>query len=308
MLPLPNEYGPFLDIIDGLTVAEVRRRGGVCYLRCSCPAHDDKNPSMDAWVNETGWLTFKCFAGCSVASIHEALGIERKDCGPELMAHSKWIIASKHIYRDEDGTPLRRVTKKVHLETGKKQYPCEFYDENGDTHWGDNTSIKQTPYCLERFSSGGPVFVVEGEKDADNLNKYLKRGVATTNKGGATNWRACLNKFFKDRVVFILPDNDEPGEEHARVVLENLEPVAKECRIVRLPGLKEKGDVSDFLESYETPSLAMDKLRELIMPPDSGDQKPSLVDRAYEAAVEKLNRGEVFKLALKLLQFIDKSR
>jgi hypothetical protein len=52
--------------------------------------------------------------------------------------------------------------------------------------------------------------------------------------------------------VVILPDNDQPGEAHARDVARGLLPVAKAVKILRLPGLPPKGDVSDWLAAGGT--------------------------------------------------------
>ncbi len=58
-----------------------------------------------------------------------------------------------------------------------------------------------------------PVFIVEGEKDADTLASLGL--VATTNPGGAGKWRREYNGYLASRKVIILPDNDEAGENHA---------------------------------------------------------------------------------------------
>jgi len=46
--------------------------------------------------------------------------------------------------------------------------------------------------------------------------------------------------------VCILPDNDVPGRAHAEQVARSLTSKAKEIRVLTLPGLPEKGDVSDW--------------------------------------------------------------
>jgi len=86
---------------------------------------------------------------------------------------------------------------------------------------------------------------VEGERDADNLARL---GVAaTTNPGGAGKWRPEYSEPLRDRDVVILPDNDEPGRKHAQQVEQRLKGIAASVRSVRIPGLPEKGDVSDYL-------------------------------------------------------------
>ena len=49
--------------------------------------------------------------------------------------------------------------------------------------------------------------------------------IATTNPGGAKNWSPDLNKHFKDRDIYILPDNDDAGRDHCAQVARNLFPL-----------------------------------------------------------------------------------
>ncbi len=81
--------------------------------------------------------------------------------------------------------------------------------------------------------------------------------VATTPPQGAdrhgSKWPGLVKKYaihepLKDRVVWIIPDNDEPGQSHARAVADTLHGFAKSVKILNLPNLPEGGDLSDFLE------------------------------------------------------------
>ena len=71
--------------------------------------------------------------------------------------------------------------------------------------------------------------------------------VATCNPGGAGKWQDNYTAALAGRDVCILPDNDAPGEQHAEIVARALYGVARSVRIVRLPDLPNKGDVSDWL-------------------------------------------------------------
>jgi GTPase SAR1 family protein len=103
---------------------------------------------------------------------------------------------------------------------------------------------------------------VEGEKDADALNK---RGlVATTVPMGAGKWMDDYNSYFAGADVIIVPDNDEPGKEHAVHVTDKVKSIAKSIRILLLPGLKRKEDVSDWLDEGGT----KDELLELAFDTD----------------------------------------
>src|SRR6516165_10800424 len=78
---------------------------------------------------------------------------------------------------------------------------------------------------------------------------------ATTNFDGAGKWKDDYSAFFAGKKVTILPDNDEPGEKHALRVAASIYPHAIGVKIVRLPGLQEKGDVSDYLKSHTDSDL-----------------------------------------------------
>src|SRR5262249_29923951 len=107
------------------------------------------------------------------------------------------------------------------------------------------------PYRLpELLTSDTQVVIVEGEKHADKL---AASGVITTTASeGAGKWTEDLAQHFKGRDVIILPDNDEPGRNHATSVATNLHGVAARIRIVELPGLPRKGDISDWLDAGNT--------------------------------------------------------
>jgi hypothetical protein len=90
------------------------------------------------------------------------------------------------------------------------------------------------------------VFVAEGEKDVDALCSIGLR--ATCNPGGAGKWRQEYTDCFKSHQhVTIIPDNDEPGRRHATDVAASLLGKVGSVRILALPGLPDKGDVSDWL-------------------------------------------------------------
>jgi len=89
------------------------------------------------------------------------------------------------------------------------------------------------------------VFVCEGEKDADRVAS-LDHCATTVACGDWTD--DCVNAL-AGRDVLILEDNDEAGRKKATKAATALHGQAKTVRIVRLPGLPEKGDVSDWLDA-----------------------------------------------------------
>src|SRR2546428_9235101 len=55
----------------------VRPRGGGRWVS-RCPAHDDRSPSLSISGGDKG-LLLKCWAGCELSAICEAVGITPKD-------------------------------------------------------------------------------------------------------------------------------------------------------------------------------------------------------------------------------------
>ena len=47
-----------------------------------CPAHGDRNPSLSVATGDDGKVLLYCFAGCTVADIVSAIGIEMSQLFP----------------------------------------------------------------------------------------------------------------------------------------------------------------------------------------------------------------------------------
>jgi hypothetical protein len=116
--------------------------------------------------------------------------------------------------------------------------------------------VVPVPYRLAELAAADPirpVYLPEGEKDVDALAALGL--IATCNPMGAGNWRAEYAEHFVGRYVLILPDNDPPepmypegkGRNHAQAVARSLFGKAASVKVVELPDLPEKGDVSDWL-------------------------------------------------------------
>ena len=135
-------------------------------------------------------------------------------------------------------------------------YPKSFRQRRPDSNGGWVYNLKDVPalpYLLPALQRDqqGTIFIVEGEKCADELSRQGL--LATTNSGGAGNWKPILNHHFQGRDVVIIPDNDTAGRTHAQKVAQNLFGVANSLKILELPGLPEKGDVFDWLANGNEP-------------------------------------------------------
>ncbi len=161
-----------------------------------------------------------------------------KDAPPET-------ITAMYEYTDADGAPLLRAYR-----TDKKSFPT-IHCDGGKWFWGDggrHNVLYHLPEVVKAVQDGKKVLIVEGEKDVETLRTLGY--AATTNKGGAGKWSEELSKHFKGADVVIIPDMDEPGEKHAKLILRELRNDAKSIRIVNLRRQKAtpppKGDISDL--------------------------------------------------------------
>jgi hypothetical protein len=164
-------------------------------------------------------------------------------------------IVATYDYRDADGTLLFQVVRYE-----PKGFVQRRPSGNGGWLWGLD-GIEPVLYRLPELLAADPaqvVFVVEGEKDVDRLRDLGL--VATCNPMGAGKWRDGYAAALQGRHVAVLLDNDRAGRDHARAGARSVAPRAAQAKVVDLPGLPPKGDVSDFLDAGGT----ADDLRRLV--------------------------------------------
>jgi putative DNA primase/helicase len=203
-----------------------------------CPAHDDKKPSLSVSQADDKIL-IKCHVGCTCDDIINSLGIKKSDLffGPI----GDPVIVAEYRYEDEHGK---------HLYSSIRYHPKAFKQRSASGEWSIK-SIRQVPYRLpaiiRAIKSQTTIYIVEGEKDVHSLEALGL--TATTNSGGAGKWRPEFSKIFAGATeIVILPDNDAPGQKHAQEIKKTL-PSAK---IVNLPEIPEKGDVTDWIKAGGT--------------------------------------------------------
>src|SRR5262245_67365 len=152
-------------------------------------------------------------------------------------------VVARYVYRQADGTPYLRACRTA----AKGFFQNKWNGQMWVTGKPDGPKI---PYRLPELLAAplaAKVHVCEGEKDVEAL---VRIGfVATTNSQGANGWTDDLNEHFRDRHVYIHEDNDEEGRKRVQLIARALDPIAASVRVIRLPGLRPKGDVSDWLES-----------------------------------------------------------
>jgi len=210
-----------------------------------CPAHDDHRNSLSIKMADNGKILMNCFAGCETDKICADIELDMSVLFPaKTNRPAKRREIATYDYTDEFGNLL---FQKVRYEP--KDFRCRVPD--GDGQWAYKlNNTRRVLYNLSRIIADSVIFVCEGEKDCDLLARH--GFAATCNYDGAGKWNSDYNRYFKDKVVYILPDNDPPGRKHATHIYQQIKDIATGCRIVQLPGLPDKGDVSDFFANGGT--------------------------------------------------------
>jgi len=224
------------------------RKQGKEYL-CHCPSHEDKKSSLSI-TEQDGKVLLHCHAGCEPDNILGAIGLTWKDLYSDNGYKSKEQPLTTYDYLDVTGEFVYQVVR----------YPNKKFVHrrpDGLDGWiykeamkGVKRVLYNLPIVIATINAGQPVYIVEGEKDVNKLNELGL--TATCNSGGAGKWQDGFADYFKGAKVAIFPDNDQPGKQHALRVVKSLYGKAEAIKIINLPELGSKEDVSDWLDAGNT--------------------------------------------------------
>lgn len=233
-----------------LTRFEISRKMNNASYQCKCPAHNDKRASLTI-SEEKGKLLICCHAGCDTKDILEVIGLTFQDLGDykppqwreKLEFGQKKRIEAVYDYKDSAG---KYLYSKVRFEGKEIRYVT--VDRVNDTYKYCKKSEVATLYHLKELiqaiRGGYPVYIVEGEKDADTLKKL---GYTATTAGGVNDWKREYASYFTGAKVVILPDNDEAGLKLKDQIMRDLKHYAHSIRW-SITSEADKGDVTDYLE------------------------------------------------------------
>ena len=271
---------------------DVKRTSNGYQVRC--PVHDDGTASLSISSGDHHNTIMHCHAGCSTSDVVTAAGLKLSDLfdeprepkeqrtKPPTNTEQRQTTVAVYRYRDENDKLLYEVLRKGPIKSFIQRVP----DETEPDGWRYNMDgvervLYHLKFVLSEAAQSRAIFLCEGEKDVESLTKL---GVAATTGGGAGLWQQNFTEALRGAHVIILPDNDEPGRKHARYVASQLSGTAQSVRILELPGLKNKGDVTDWIEGGGT----KDQIK------DMASRTPQFVPQP-EASI---NDGEPFEFRI----------
>lgn len=248
-------------------IGAAKDRGGNFHCPGGWHENGDRNPSLSITRNNgrTVALCHACgLTGSPVQVAAELWSVTDREAAERLASHIGLTTGAVNLPAPVTSSGLGEIldtyeyTDEVgdHLFEVVRFEPKDFRQRvgQGPGHkWGVK-GVRKVLYKLRKVLAAGragrTIFVCEGEKDADNVERL--GFIATTNVGGAGKWRHEYTETLKNGKVCLLPHNDEPGRDHACTVAHALHGIAGEVRVLELPDLPEKGDVSDWIDAGGT--------------------------------------------------------
>lgn len=242
-----------------------KEQPGGHYVAAFCPLKNHRSGAVfRLWLGTSGQLLFGCWAGCtpmgtsgpaagsnggSKVEVLRAVNITWKDCYPE---NQNWkevrgTITARYPYFNEEGVLLYETLR---LEPGRGGRDKDFRQRRpvggGKWKWdleGVRRVLYKLPQLVSPTTKHRAVFVVAGEKDADNLEHI--GCLATTNVCGERSpWLDEYSTTLADREVIVIEDRDSAGKQHANEVVGSL--LLAGAKSLRRAALPEK-DATAFL-------------------------------------------------------------
>lgn len=236
-----------IDILSGFL--EGTKAGASGWVSAICPFHPDSSPSLSVNTTSGGW---KCFACDKTGSYYQL---------PNNPGNPKPVQV--YSYLDEETGALEYIKVRYYPKTFK----VFTVAKSGELIAGKLTP-KNLLYGWDKVrDERGPLYIVEGEKDADTL---IKAGLRAVTPGGASQWDQRFCDLLSKEEVFLIPDNDEPGQKWAARITESL---GTQIRgVYHLPA-----DVKDISDWYSR-GFVLDQLEASPVAPTLGDGGGGLVD------------------------------
>ncbi|MFF5759653.1 toprim domain-containing protein [Streptomyces longwoodensis] len=238
-----------------------RYQGGALRTRGIC--HDGDAPDTVAIRRgNNGGVVVHCHKCDGNAAFLAAIGWNEADLFDEPLAErprdrpadDEWLPCTRHghkrvaqyVYRDENGAVVHGVTRCDHKDFA--QWRPDPGTRSG-RRWSLNDErgqrlVRLVPYRLPELLAAKEadrvIWIAEGEKDVHALVDHGL--VATCNAAGAGKWTAEHAAFLEGADVTVVADRDEPGQAHAKTVVDSLRGLARSVYVVQAKTGKDAAD------------------------------------------------------------------
>jgi predicted P-loop ATPase len=221
--------------------------------RARCPNHQGTSDTSLSLTPGEDRVLLNCFGGCAPQAVVAALNLTMADLFIKTGQKSRDLgqIVQIYDYYDAAGS-LVHQTVRYAPKAFRQRRPDPA---NPGRYLWDLKTIQPVLYhlpdVLMAIQTEEPVYLTEGEKDADTL---VSLGfVATCNPMGAGKWDPTYSESLRGASVVILAHFDTPGTKHAELVAKHLHGLAQTVRLVHAFHTDTPGsDFTDWLEAGGT--------------------------------------------------------
>ena len=269
--------------------------------QASCTFHNDKHPSLAIKGGKFKCFTKSCGASgdlidfvarkeglTNIEAIKECLKILNLNYtiektkldklreyietnNKEWYKDSSYKLEDVYFYLDKEGNPVLAKIKYKNTDTGKKQFSQANIVDSGDFYKLDYKSEKinliyNMPRVLKSIQENREIFLVEGEKDALNLQRL---GLTATTCRDINSVDNTVLEPLRNSKLIILADNDEAGRLHLKNIKNRL---FNRVLSFKVPFIKEthkekdtKQDISDFIEAKFNEGYQSKDIRKMIL-------------------------------------------
>jgi replicative DNA helicase len=158
-------------------------------------------------------------------------------------ANKKYDKKFQQRWKHEDGSWVWGITAGLYLKEGGDwvQFKADRHSAR-ESEAVEMPAIERVLYDLPAVLSSNPVFLVEGEKKADEIR--ILGLVATTASGGSNaEWLPSFTEAVRGKTVYHVPDNDEPGQRFANKIEATLKTA---CDYLRITLPQQYNDICDY--------------------------------------------------------------
>ncbi|MFG3586586.1 toprim domain-containing protein [Streptomyces sp. NPDC047990] len=256
----PLAYNRLADHLAGMGVRG-RYQGGA--LRVPGLCHDGDAPGTVAISRGSTGVVIHCHKCNDNSGFLEAIGWTTADLFDEPLERTRdrpmddqWIPCqtrdkahrrvAQYVYRDENKLTVHGVTRCDHKCFAQwRPEPSTKSGRRWSLNDGDGKRLVRVvpyrlPQILEARETDRVVWIAEGEKDVHALVDHGL--VATCNAGGAGKWTAEHAQFLEGMDITIVADRDEPGQRHAKEVVDTLRNLARSVYVVQALTGKDAAD------------------------------------------------------------------
>lgn len=293
-----------IDILkgDSENIVRVMEYYGVNLVRGvgKCPFHNDEHPSFGVKNGKYQCFTATCGVNgdlidfirykenmntieaikCAMGILNLGYTIEKTKLDnlieyieknqSEHFADKTFKLDGIHIYKDKDGEPKLARIKYKNKDTSKKKYSQANIVDMGEYYKLDFKSEKlnliyNMNNVLKSIQENKYIFLVEGEKDADNLKRLGLTSTTCREINSVTD--EVLTPLYNSKLI-VIGDNDKEGTRHIQNIRKRLLNRVRSFRSMtfnEIYQIGEKADISDFIEAKFNEGLHTKDIRKIIL-------------------------------------------